>query len=280
MAIIPSEFVKTYAPWSNSKADCLKQCPYQFHLKYIVKTKRPSNFDARLGLAVHQAVEFALTGRSVAMSIKFAADEHNLTTVEYESAQLFSSAIDSFITKFNAYRTKFGTSEPKTEQQWAIGWDGKPIKYFDNSGFIRGVVDLYITKNGGTEAVIIDHKTGKRRDLKNYQRAFDIYMMLAKAHTPSIVGVKLAINFLKEDTVEFVKGLQDVRDIQPIIDRTMEHLNTISKDVNLQETRRSPLCKWCDYFRECPAHEGNVNGKEQKDRADAGTVVEGVEPAW
>lgn len=284
MPVTPTEFVKTHAPWSNSKADCVKQCPYQFYLRYIQKIKKPTNYDARLGQAAHSAIEFALCGRNVESSLKFAAEEHNLTSVEQEALLFFNDNIKQFLQKFNDYRTRFNASEPKTEQQLAIGWDGKPIKYFSPDGFLRGVIDLYIIRNKGSEVVILDHKTGKRKDARFYKGALDIYKVLLKAHRPELKTAKLAIHYVRDAVIEFIDDAHknrahDLSDTGVIVDNLITHLNKITANIDLQEKRKGPLCPWCDYREECPAYEGN-NDKDQKDRTDQGTTMEGMDPAW
>ena len=269
MTIKPTTFVKEHAPWSISKADTAKQCPHKFYLKYIQKKKMdlPPHPDALIGQMVHRAVEFALCGRSVETAFQFALKEYQLTTNEIDRAKALLPAMSNFIRKFKSYRQRHRASDPRMEQKLAIDFDGNSTRFFDNKGFLRGVIDLYLTFRGTYNAAIIDHKTGKHRELKYFRQQFNAYMLLLKAEKPELEGIQTGINFLKEDTIEFVKGLQDVRDVQPIFEEIVMYLNDATQDAHQHElVRPGPLCGWCDYQTICSAHADGTNGKEKEQR--------------
>jgi len=272
MTIKPTTFVKEHAPWSISKADTAKQCPHKFYLQYITKKKMdlPPNADALIGQAVHRAVEFALCGRPVDAAFKFAIEEFNLTSNEIERALALRPAAYNFLRKFNAYCTRHNANAPKMEQRFGIDFDGNPIEFFNNNGFLRGVIDLYMTFKGTNDAIILDHKTGKYRALNYFKSQFNAYTLLLKAHLPELERIQTGINFLKEDTIEFVKKLQDVRDVQPIFEDITKFLNEATVEAHKHSlVRPGPLCGWCDYQRICPAHADGTNGnKEKEQRAD------------
>lgn len=269
MTIKPTTFVKEHAPWSVSKADTAKQCPHRFYLKYIVKKKvdLPPNADALVGQAVHRAVEFALSGRPVDKSFKFAIEEFKLTSNEIERARALIPATQNFLRKFNHYCKKHNANTPKMEQRFGIDFEGNPVEFFNNNGFLRGVIDLYMTFKGTRNAVILDHKTGKHRALHYFRNQFNAYILLLKANSPELEGIQTGINFLKEDTIEFVKGLQDVRDVQPIFEEIVQFLNESTKEAHKHElVRPGPLCGWCDYQHICPAHADGTNGSKEKEQ--------------
>lgn len=269
MTIKPTSFVKEHAPWSVSKADTAKQCPHKFYLKYIVKKKLdlPPNPDALVGQAAHRAVEFALSGRPVDKSFQFAIEEFKLTSPEIERMNALIPATHNFLRKFNSYCERHKANTPKMEQRFGIDFDGNPIKFFDNSGFLRGVIDLYMTFKGTKNAVILDHKTGKQRALHYFQNQFNAYILLLKAHQPELEGIQTGINFLKQDTIEFVRKLQDVRDVQPIFEEIVVFLNESTQDAHQHKlVRPGPLCNWCDYLSICPAHADGTNGSKEEEQ--------------
>lgn len=278
MTVTPTELAKKYAPWSNSKIDCIKQCPYQFHQKYIVKKKLPSNIDARIGQAVHRALEFVLSGRTLDASLKFAAEEQQFTGTELERFNTFTTQIQRFFKKANTYKRKHNTSMWKMEQRLAVDWECKPLPFFNNNGFLRGVVDLYCTKKEGSEIIIIDHKTGKMNDFRYYQQAFQIYVVLLKAQLPLAKRAKIGINYVKHDSVVFSKNVYDLQDTQYIIDNLIMTLNEITANVDFQEQRVGRLCAWCDYSDECPAYmdEDDKNAKTKESTPEQGTTMENM----
>lgn len=266
MSVKPTSFVLEHAPWSNSKADTAKQCPHRFYLQYIQKAERIANPAAVIGLTVHKALEYILTNRPVDKCFELAINEMKATTNEIDEIMGFKPAVRSFVGKLKNYREFHNAMPPVLEQQLNIDLEGRPLKFFDNSGFLRGVIDLSMLINGRPDALIIDHKTGKVKELSAYKIAFDMYMLLFKSKNPNIEKIGLGINFLREGTVQFVKGLQDVRNTEPIMDRVIRHLNSCTVETHKHKlVRPGPLCDWCDYRHICPAHADGANGKQRQE---------------
>lgn len=267
----PTSIVTEHAPWSISKAEVARQCPHRFYLQYIVKKKMnvPPTKEALIGKAVHSAVEYALGSQgkmSVGKCFKLSLVEHKLTTKEIEEARGLQPAVENFIRRFLAYRKKHGIVIPSIEQRLSVDFEGKPTKFWDNkNGLIRGVLDLSARFTGKPWALILDHKTGKERELHYFDKQFNAYALFLKAATPELEAIKLGINFIRADRVDFKKGMMDVRDIQPIFEQVLTFLNEATQDVpNHNLVRPGPLCGWCDYRSICPAHADGADGKQTK----------------
>ena len=270
-SIKPTTFVKEYAPWSVSKAGAALNCPHQFYLRYVKKVKVdvPRGIESLVGSAVHSVVEWALQGElPVEMYFKMSADEHNLTTEEFDLALDFAPAVKAFLQKYRGYSQRHRLSAPQLEKKLAIDFDGNPTKFFDNGGFLRGVVDMYALKQGEPTAVVLDHKTGKEKALSYFKAQFDAYTVLLKlAGEPHLEKLQLGINFLKTGKVEMEPKVRDLRDIQPWLDDVTLYLNEATTDThNFDTCKRGPLCNWCDYKKAgiCPAFSGGINGKKEK----------------
>lgn len=272
MAILkPTEIVKKYAPWSVSKAKVCEQCPHRFFLQYIEKKKMdvPPSKEALIGTAAHSALEYAVGGKgklSVAKCFKIAITEHKLTTHEIEVVRGFQPAVENFILKLASYRRRHNTSLPVIEQKLAVDFEGNPVKYWDNDrGLLRGVIDMSLRFQGRPHALILDHKTGKERELKYFDAQFNAYALFMRAAMPDLEEIKLGINFLKADRIEFKKGMLNVRDIQPLLAEVLSFLNDATRDAdNHKLVRPGPLCGWCDYKSICPAHVDGADGKKQR----------------
>ena len=268
VTIKPTEFVIKHAPWSISKAEVAKQCPHRFYLQYIEKKRMnlPPSRALLIGTAVHSALEYALGGNgklSVNKSFKIALVEHKLTTVEIEEARGLQPSVENFIRKFQAYKKRHDTTPPAIEQKLAIDFDGNPTGFWDKKGLIRGFIDMSVRFNGRPHALIIDHKTGKDHDLKYYEKQFRAYTLFLRATTPELTHIKLGVNFIRADRVEFQKGMVDVRDIEPIFEQVLTFLNDSTAEAhNHKLVRPGPLCDWCDYKSICPAHADGADGKQ------------------
>lgn len=268
--IKPSELVTKYAPWSISKAGIISQCPKRFDFTYINKpegARAAPNTDALLGKAVHRAIEHALGGVPLMKSFNFAVREFKLTTMEKEMAMGFVPNAQRFMERFARYRMKHDCAEPKLELKLGCTINGEPRKFFDKKGdlFLRGAVDLGMLFNGKPRALILDHKTGKRKDISEFGSQFDAYLLLMRAHFPELEEIIIGLNFLRDGEIDFKKGVQPVKDIEPILDRVMSYLNNATKDVtDLQTVRPGPLCDWCDFREICGAHADGTNGKNKR----------------
>jgi hypothetical protein len=278
----PNPFVLANTPWSVSKANTARECPRKFNYQYLQKLKMPRTkaYEASTGQIVHKALEIALTGAAVSKSFEVALAQVRdpLSTEEIEDVLSFKSPVQTFLGKFGAYRVRHGGNEPVMEQKLAVDFNGNPVPFFDNErAFMRGVIDMSMTFANKPIALILDHKTGKYKDLTYFRDQFDAYLLLLKASNPALEQVQLGINFLRVNKIEFIPGLVDVRDVTPIRDRIVRFLNDSTQYMNdLERTRPGPLCRWCEYQAVCPAQTqtqigGDVNGgTEQKNEgADA-----------
>ena len=267
--IKPTSFVLDHAPWSASKADTANQCPYKFNLQYKQKKKMnvPPSKEALIGTAVHTALEYALGGKqTVARCFKMAIVEHRLTTTEIEDVKAFQPIAENFLRKFKNYCVRHNTSKPILEEQLGVDIYGNSLGFWDKKVLMRGVIDVSLIFSGKPHALILDHKTGKDHALKYFTNQFNTYSLLIKARTPELEEVKLGINFMKADRVEFKNEMQDVRDIQILMDKVISFLNDSTTDAseNPNLVRSGPLCDWCQFISICPAHADGANEKQKR----------------
>ena len=263
----PSAFVLEHAPWSYSKASVASQCPFRFHLKYIKKRKGPSGTEAEVGKVVHAAIAYALTNRPVQTCFRLAlAESPMLTTNEIEKVNSFIPSAEKFMRRFTAYTQKYPSQLPVIEQRLNVTLDGKMVDFFDNKGFIRGVLDVYLMFTNAPDAMIMDHKTGKEHDISSFAEQFDVYTLLLKAKEPKLSRIRIGLNFLGTDNIVFGE-MQDVPDIQPLLEKVIVFLNKSTEDTAaVHITKRGPLCNWCEFQEtHCPAFEkATLHGKEEK----------------
>lgn len=253
----PTEFVKQYAPWSISKINVAAQCPQRFYFQYVAKTPTevPTSSAMLVGRAVHTLLENLTKGHNFTVSFRLAVEGHNLTTNEIETVRGFVPAIRRFMSRMSSYRTVRSLGNLQVEEQLAIGFDGAPLGYWDKRVFVRGALDLsalFLTK---PYAFILDHKTGKWKELKEYAAPFATYCLLYKAHHLSVKKIQTGINHLFTETIDLTKKLTNVEDIGKLLDSYIEYVNSATRAAyNLRVTRKGPLCGWCDYRTCCPAH--------------------------
>lgn len=279
--ITPSDFVKKYAPWSISKAQTAKQCPHKFWLNYIKKEKRkaPAKFDAVKGRAGHRALEYILSGRPVIASLQFAAEEFKLTTNEIEELKLYQPAMENFIRKFNHYCTKNGAKETLLEKELAVDFEGNKTGYWDKNCFMRGLADVIVLFQNKPYALILDHKTGKVRDMSEYAEQFAVYRMMLKAHYPYLQKIMVGVHWVQGDSIE-LGAFVEVLNQDTLTSDVLNICNQLTCNANnFDEMRESKLCGWCDFRYICSAFpESDANGDEeqQEEGAISGRAQEGM----
>ena len=254
-----SKFVLQHAPWSMSKAETAKTCPYKFHRKYVEKEKGVvTTAEAVIGSTVHKALEYYFKNTSLITAFEIAVKEFNLTTKEIESVYaLFPNASD-FVKKFSNYRIKNPSNDPQIELKLGITIDGTPAKFFDNTNcFFRGAIDLLLEfKSDIPSALVLDHKTGKLRGVEHFTETLNAYILLTKVSAlPTVQRAIVALNYIKENQILFSKsGWQQTTDINPYLISLYTFLNEATKNAHDPTiTNTSPLCSWCEYQMSCPA---------------------------
>jgi len=272
MTIEPSQFVLDHGPWSYSKAESASQCPLRFYYTYIEKrAKGRPNADALVGQAVHKILEFMISGREWNLARDAALESYDLTTNELDRVADMRFSAENFIQKLTRYQERHNIQDTWIERKMGITLEGKPTKFFASDVFFRGVVDLALFPKDKGHVIVLDHKTGKRRNLKYYERQFDCYLLLVKATLGRINQGRVGIHWAKEDLIELSKQPRNLTEIQPYQEQLIEWLNASvqAASENLETAKPGPLCPWCEHQSTCPefgqgSDADNACGKESE----------------
>lgn len=274
MSIQPTEFVKKYAPWSNTKLDVAIMCPRKFYLQYHKKIKGAYTGPALLvGTVVHEALAFALRGVEVKEAFNMVTaptEARQLTTNELEQILLYMPAAEKFVTRFNKYKTMHASYDPEIERKVAVDFEGKDAPYYSKSVMMRGGLDVYLAFKDDVTAAVIDHKTGKEHPFEHHAMQLDIYTLLLKAKLPQIRKIILGLNFLSTENI-LINPAKDVPPASVLAENMIKNLNEKTHEASLTTAPKpQTLCPWCAYYGTCenePAEE-SLNGKESQARPD------------
>jgi len=199
--VIP-EHVLQQAPWSISKAGVIEKCSQQYDYKYGPnKIKELTVYQpATVGVTVHKVLEMTLDGTPIKTAFQHAIDQNNLTLNEIDEVKTFWDQIDRFTKRMAQFQTKHGVLPQNRfiERKWAIKPDFSATDFFDKKGLFRGVVDFAML-TASKDLIIIDHKSGKEKELKEFEAQFRSYCLMALAKMPDLRGVQTAINFTLTD---------------------------------------------------------------------------------
>lgn len=135
------------------------------------------------------------------------------------------------------------------ELEMAIDRNWQPVDYWSKDGWIWGKIDLIALR--GTEAMVFDYKTGKR---KTGKYADDTQLKLYGAVLFHVLGLsKVESGYLWLKTREadnFVIDGGNIAIIQQEIFERVTKLETAEKE-NDFPARTSPLCGWCPVLNDC-----------------------------
>ena len=267
------DYAKKHGPWSISKLGVIEQCSLRFDYKYGEdKIKEESVFEeSQVGVVVHRALELALGHFPVKHAFKQALEETPLMSDQRDTVMTFYDQVERFVKTFASYRAHWGVKNDQNsvmiERKWGLDANFKDCGFFDNTKVIfRGVVD-YALLTAKNNLVIVDHKTGKVRDLSYYDTQFKAYCLLALAKNPSLTAVQTGIHFVMHDKMEWAPKVitaEQIRDeYQPwlvaYITKACDGLREPPKPT------KQKLCDWCGYKSICPAHGGAGRGATKEE---------------
>lgn len=264
MLTIPEHVLK-YAPWSISKAGVIEKCSLQFDFKYVQKMAELVTFEqSRVGVAVHAALEMVLGGTDQKKAFLIAGDNSELTTDELETLQTFWDQVTRFKRWVDSFKKKQGVGKVYIEQKWAVRPDFTGTEFFDRGGFMRGVVDfaMLTAKN---DLIIIDHKSGKVKDIEQHATQLKTYAIMALAMMPDIRGVQSAINYVMHDKMDWAKYIPASvirEEYQPWL---IEHLTQACEKLLVPpKAAKGWYCDWCPYKPICPLFKKETVRGEQE----------------
>lgn len=252
-------------PWSISKAKTARQCTQRFHWYYLQDVKRDgiAHPAGRVGGAVHYAIEKMLLDgdRSFKDAIKDGAIGEGLSYEETLTARAYKKDVEHFIEKFRDWKTDaVDVEETFIEKKAAVTKDLDPIDdWWDSESiYFRSIWDIgaLIHHKNKRTMVIFDHKTGRPRDISNYEKQLRSYTVTAYAHFPDIDGVQTALHWLKKpqgdsfDWSDYYSRSQIEDEIIPWFYEYFEH----TKDLVKQEPRPTEgfYCDFCPFQYKCP----------------------------
>lgn len=263
-----AEHVLSHAPWSFTKLGTLEKCGLQYDYKYGTQ-KQPELVqfaESRVGVAVHKALEVALQGFPVAKAMELARGELELSTQECEDLDARVDQIEGFVKRMDVFKKKHGVTETCIEEKWGVYDDLTWSGFFgrERKPLFRGMVDFAMLTRS-KDLIIIDHKSGKQRDLEHYTSQLKVYAVMGLARFPEARGVQCAINFVMPDQLVWGKFASAAKIREEYVPWMQEYLTTVCAELlKAPAPNKTKLCDWCGYRPICPAHK-EVNRGQNSD---------------
>lgn len=235
--------------WSHSRVECFKNCPRQYHMKYVEKLKTLDDTDdpanaLLLGSALHLGIE-----KGVKEGVKAYFDSYPIITDTHLNEAM---KLENLIPRVQALLPKNVVFE----------------KRLSNSHFV-GFIDLLVDVGGG-EYELYDFKYSNHVDKYMESAQLHLYKHYFEQENPSKRIVKMGFIFIPktsirqkktEDLTQFRKRLSEtlagldirIEYVEYNPTKVIDYLTDIktileAKDFPKNETR---LCDWCSYKLYC-----------------------------
>src|SRR5690606_36957755 len=130
---------RSHAPWSASKISTALRCSRLFHYRYVEKLPEPEVMpEARIGKAVHAALEGALGGAALPAAIE---QGRKLLTDPLEQARFdhLSRGIPPFLDRIEAFRRRRRVARELVEFSLAVREDFSTTQFYAGDAFYRGI---------------------------------------------------------------------------------------------------------------------------------------------
>jgi RecB family exonuclease len=250
---LPSTRALIHAPWSASKVATALRCPRLFHFKYVDKIKEPEvNPEARIGKAIHHAIELAMQGTPHA--------EANATAravLKDESEQrrfdAITPGIPAFAGRIAQFRRRRRVARQLVEYSLAVREDLTTTQFYAGDAYYRGVLDLgYLFEDDGI--ALVDHKTGVRWPGSSIADQLAGYAVLAAAAFRHVRTFWLGVHWIAERAVEWSTPIAPARITDAFVPDLLDNIEAAALAVDDgPRTNPGPHCDRCSYRSLCPA---------------------------
>ncbi len=250
---MPSTRALIHAPWSASKVSAALRCPRLFHFRYVEKLREPDVMpEARIGKAVHAALEAALQGTATAEA---AAVARAALTDEAEQRRFdaLATGVDPFLARIGRFRRGRRIQRQLVEYSLAVREDLSATQFYAGDAYYRGVLDtgyLYDEDN----LAIVDHKTGVRMAPAIMRDQLEGYLVLAASAFRQVRRFWLGIHWVAERAVEWAEPVDATQVTNRLIPTVLDNIEAAALAVDDgPRTNPGPWCDRCSYRTHCPA---------------------------
>lgn len=204
--------------WSYSLLTSFEQCPKRyFHVRVAKDVPDPPGEAAKWGTEVHKHLELRVTDNTPL--------PQPLEYLEPMMSKILATPHD----------------EIHAERQYCFNQDFQEVTWFSKEAWCRSVVDLELRK--GDKALILDHKTGKRKPDSDQLRLFAAVVMTADE---SLNRVTTGFLWLKDNRIDKETYTRD--DVAGIWQDYLARVARLEAafESNKWVPKPSGLCKaWC-----------------------------------
>lgn len=246
---------------SATRISTFLSCKQKYWFNYHAKLPKLSNPSFKLGLAVHEALEFAgniwikkerfskedvnkILSKYDEVSIREGVEEHD---VHIEGRELVKSRLKNFISgrKIIGLEIKFGF--------W--GADGGKDVVSKLGVPLMGAIDKVEEYNDDT-VLIVDYKTSKTAPTNSQMRTdiqLSLYDLVARKLFPQYKRVILSLDLLKSEIIYTYRTNEQREDFEYYLKAVYDQMCALkAEDVRAS---LNMFCPWCDYKDYCSTYQ-------------------------
>ena len=263
-------------PWSFSKLKCLKKCPFQFYLKYVLKVKPAITvevtLDTLVGKAAHRIIEVLLASKGKTLKEVYDYVRKEYPSFSDEEWEEHLVGVEYNITRFKERLDEFAATTPVKRflQELRIGVTKEytPTTFFGDDVWFRGIIDLAVQLANG-DVIFIDHKYGVpiEAGIRNNKEQLDTYKVLYHYGIEKISGSQSGVHFIKAGDMllgEYSSRSEIENSLRPRLEHSLNCAVDNLKEIGYFKHIAGNQCKWCEFNEPCKAKEFITMEKETK----------------
>ena len=208
--------------------------------------------EARIGKAIHSAMEHVLLGKSL-FDAGQRARKGLTNSSEEQRFDALRPGVEIFIERVDDFRRRRQVDRQLVEFRLAMREDGTSTSFYANDAYFRGILDAAFLFDSNQVAVI-DHKTGQRSFRSTITEQLEGYAVLAAAYFRTLQHLWLGIYWVSDAQLEWSDPvhIQTVR--EQLLPRVLDNIEAAALAVD-DGPRPNPgvWCERCGYRTVCPA---------------------------
>ncbi len=229
------------------------RCAREFHYRYVDKVPEVEVMpDARIGKAIHSALEHALQGTSLELALTAPRGE---LKNEYEQARYdsLSTGIPSFLRRIARLRQRHRVNRQMVEFTLAVREDFTATGFYSGDAFYRGIFDAGFIYDD-VNLALVDHKTGLRVPSRHIAEQLEGYAVLAAASFQAVHRFWLGVHWVADAEILWSRSVTHEDINQHFLPAVLDNIEAAALAVD-DGPRPSPgaWCGRCSYRSMCPA---------------------------
>lgn len=208
--------------------------------------------EARIGKAIHHALELALQGTALAEALTTSREKLQGDS-EHARFDALATGIPAFTDRIGQFKRRRRVGRQLVEYSLAVREDLTSTQFYAGDAYFRGVLDLGYLMSDDAIA-LVDHKTGVRLPGTSITDQLEGYAVLAAAAFRNVRSFWLGVHWIAERAVEWSNPVGASTITDDLMPDLLDNIEAAALAVSDgPRTNPGPWCDRCSYRGLCPA---------------------------